>query len=107
MKQLVNNFVNTLADTPQVAYTATKDTKIDAFTATNNSSVNASYKAYIVPSAGTAENAIIAFRIVVWGEKDLGIGLVNQILPSGYSLQIESSAVDSIYFTISGREIEA
>ena len=36
-------------------------------------------------------------------ENKLGIGLVNQVIPKGGSLQVESSALDSLYFTVSGR----
>lgn len=105
IKSISVNFSNTVIDTPQIVFTASKDTKIDAFTATNNSSVNASYQAYIVPNGASANTPIIPFEIVVWGENKLGLGLVNQVVPSGASLQVESSQIDSIYFTISGREI--
>jgi len=78
--QIASNEVNTIIDTPQTIYTAgTKPVKIEAFTAANNSTVNASYKAYIV-STGT-EKPQIPFKVVVWGENDLGIGIyvrVNQ-----------------------------
>ena len=104
--QIVDNFVNTLADTIQTAYTApvTKGAVIESFTASNNSGVNASYKAYIVTDGGT-EKAQRPFKIIVWGEIDLGIGLVNQIIPAGASLKVESSATNSIYFTVTGREV--
>lgn len=101
----INNFVNTVVDTPETVFTATTDTKIDAFTASNTSSVNASYKAYIV--VDSVVQPIIPFKIVVWGENDLGLGLVNQVIPSGGSLQVESSALSSIYFTVSGRSLQA
>jgi len=106
VKNLSVNFVNTAADTPQAVFTATNPVKIDAFTATNNSTVNASYQAYIVPSGESANNPVIPFEIIVWGENKLGLGLVNQVIPTGGTLQVESSQIDSIYFTISGREIE-
>ena len=105
-KQIVDNFLNTIVDTAQVAYTApaTKDTVIDVFTLTNNSAVNASYKAYIKSSTGVL-SPIIPFKVVVWGENDLGIGAVNQVIPAGGTLQIESSALTSLYLTVSGREL--
>lgn len=106
VKNLSTNFVNTSIDTPQVVFTATNPVKIDAFTATNNSTVNASYQAYIVPSGESANNPVIPFEIVVWGENKLGIGIVNQVVPEGGTIQVESSALNSLYFTISGREIE-
>jgi len=105
-KQLVDNFLNTIVDTVQIAFSAPVDKSvvIDAFTVTNNSAVNASYKAY-VKSASGALAPIIPFKIVVWGENDLGIGIVNQVIPAGGSLQVESSALTSLYFTASGREL--
>ena len=105
-KQIVDNFLNTIVDTVQTAYTApaTKNTVIDMFTLTNNSAVNASYKAYIKSSTGVL-SPIIPFKIVVWGENDLGAGIVNQVIPAGGSLQIESSALTSLYLTVSGREL--
>jgi hypothetical protein len=42
----------------------------------------------------------------VWGENDLGIGVVNQVIPANGSLLVESSALNSLYFTVSGRELE-
>jgi len=102
--QLVDNFVNTFVDTAQETRTinTTNDIAIDVFTVTNNSAVNASYKAYIKSSTGIL-TPIIPFKVVVWGENDLGIGIVNQVIPKGGSLQVESSALDSLYFTVSGR----
>ena len=105
-KILANSFVNTIVDTKQVAYTAPSSgdgTQINSFTASNNSGVNASYSAYITDSI-TTDKKIIPFKVVVWGENDLGIGLVNQVIPAGGSLSIESSAIDSIYFTVTGTE---
>ena len=105
-KQLIDNFLNTIVDTVQIAFSAPsdKDVVIDAFTVTNNSVVNARYTAYVKSAAGVLA-PIIPFKIVVWGENDLGIGIVNQVIPAGGSLQVESSALTSLYFTASGREL--
>jgi hypothetical protein len=103
---LVSNFSNSAIDTPQAIITPTKDTVIDSFTVSNTSSVDASYKAYIIESAQSATNPQIPFKIVVWGENDLGIGVVNQVIPANGSLLVESSALNSLYFTVSGRELE-
>ena len=106
-KQIVDNFSNTIADTVQTIFTAPTDKNvvIESFTAANNSGVNASYKAYIV-SILEKEFPQRPFKIVVWGEVDLGIGIVNQIIPAGGSLRFETSAIDSIYFTVTGREVD-
>lgn len=103
---LANNFVNSSVDTPQAIVSPTKDTVIDSFTVSNTSGVNASYKAYIIQDGQTATNPQIPFKIVVWGENDLGIGVVNQVIPANGSLLVESSALNSLYFTVSGRELE-
>lgn len=108
---ITKNLCNTLADTPQSFYTddgTLNGTIIDSFTASNADSlsgVNASYKAYIVDASGSAINPQIAFKIVVWGEKDLGAGVVNQLIPPGGSLQMEASDINRIYFTVSGRKV--
>ncbi len=104
--QLSTNFVNTVIDTPETVYTSPSGTAtvIDSMTVSNNSTVNANYKAYIV-ALGGSEFPQIPFEIVVWGENDLGIGIVNQVIPAGGSLRVESSALSSLYFTVSGREV--
>ena len=102
--QLVDNFVNTISDTVETVYTSpvSESTIIETFTAANNSGVNASYKGYIVSQSG-AEQPQRPFKIIVWGEKDSGQGLVNQVIPPGGSLRVESSATTSIYFTVTGK----
>ena len=107
-KQIVDNFVNSIIDTVQTAYTAPsgKNVVIESVSAANNSAVNASYSAYIV-SGGGVEKPQIPFKIVVWGEVDLGIGLVGQVIPASGELRVESSAINSIYFTVTGREVDA
>ena len=104
--QIVDNLTISVIDTPQVLYIAPagQDVVIESFTASNTSTVNASYKAYIKSSAG-AEQPQIPCKIVVWTENDLGIGIVNQIIPAGGTLKVECSALTSIYFTVTGREI--
>jgi len=104
-KQIANNAVNTAIDTPETIFTAgINGVVIEAFTAANNSIVTASYKAYIVEQDGTQQPQI-PFKVVVWGRTDLGIGIVNQIIPAGGALRVECSALASIYFTVTGREI--
>ena len=104
--QIADNFVNTAVDTVELIYTASASEAvvIESFTAANNSIVNASYKAYIVSAAGP-EFPQRPFKVVVWGENDLGIGIVNQVIPAGGQLKVESSALSSIYFTATGRQV--
>ncbi|QDP63210.1 MAG: hypothetical protein Unbinned1520contig1002_8 [Prokaryotic dsDNA virus sp.] len=103
-KQLTDNFLNTIVDTVQVAYSAPSDKNvvIESFTVANNSSINASYKAYIKSATGLL-SPILPFKVVIWGETDLGISIVNQAIPAGGTLQVESSALNSLYFTVTGR----
>jgi len=105
-KQIVDTFSNSSVDAVEVAYTSPEANSviIEAFTASNTSSIKASYSAYIQTATGDLHPQI-PFRIVVWGENDLGIGIVNQVIPAGATLKIKSSAINSIYFTVTGREI--
>ena len=104
-QQILSNAVNSVINTPQALFTAgNKGFVIEAFTAANNSTVNASFKAYIVGSNGI-EQPQIPFKTVVWGRVVLGIGIVNQIIPANGTLRLESSALNSIYFTVTGREV--
>tara|TARA_R110000796_G_scaffold214800_1_gene330729 strand:- start:6779 stop:7108 length:330 start_codon:yes stop_codon:yes gene_type:complete len=102
--QVASNFSVTAPDSIQAVYTAptTTSVAIVSFTAANNSSVNASYKAYIVSNGGAVQPQV-PFKVVVWGDNDLGIGIVGQTIPKGGQLRVESSAIDSIYFTVTGR----
>jgi hypothetical protein len=105
MARLINNFSNTVIDTVETAYSsaATGDgTRIDSFTASNDSTVNASYSVYINDGINPVK-AIIKDKIIVWGTNDLGIGLVNQVIPPSATLQVESTAINSIYFTVAGQ----
>ena len=108
MAALALNFTNTLLNTQQTVYTSPVGglgTRIDSFTATNNSAIDSSYLAYI--DNGISDNVpTIPFRIVVSGNVDLGIGLVNQTLPAGAALKIQSSSIGEIYFTISGVDLD-
>ena len=102
--QILTNEANTLADTPQALFTAgARGVVIDSFTATNTSNVNASYKAYIISTAVTKPQ--IPFEIVIWGELDLGRGILGQLIPAGAELRLETSALDSIYFTATGHTV--
>ena len=104
---LVNKGVNTLADTAESIYTSPvtgKGTIINAVTAANNATSNKSYKAYIVTADEVAENPQVPFRIILWGDIDLGTGIDGQVIPPGGSLYVECNAANSVYFTVSGIE---
>ncbi len=80
-------------------------TIITAFSAINNSGVNASYKAYIYDSTGAAISAVIPIKIVVRNRFDVAPSITNQLIPNGGSLRMESSAAGSITFRVSGVEL--
>ncbi len=104
---IVNKGVNTVADTPQAIYTSPSEgngTVITAFTATNNSTSNKSYKAYIVEAGGTAENPQQPFRVVIWADIDLGTGIDGRVIPPGGSLYVETNEANAVYFTVSGKK---
>lgn len=106
--QLVDNKTIAAIDVPEILYTAPENESvvIDSFTAANVSGVNASYKAYVVSADGD-DVPQIPFKIIVWGDNDLGIGIVNQVIPAEGHLKVECSALDSIYFTVSGRTVSS
>jgi len=105
---LVQGQQNTVANTIEIFYLSPAGdggTVITAFTASNNTASNKTYKAYIFTAAGTNEGAIIPVKIVVRNRFDVGASIVNQIIPAGGTLRMESSAADSIIFTVSGKEL--
>ena len=105
VKQIADNFENSLVDIPQpAALAANKSIEVTAFTVANNSKINASYKAYIKSDVGTL-TPIRPLKVVVWGEIDLGSGITGQVIPAGGQLLVESSALNSLYFTVSGNEV--
>jgi hypothetical protein len=102
---LVNSKSNAAPNAIEDFYTSPSSsagTLITAFSAVNNSAANASYKAYIYDSAGTALGAVIPFKIVVKNKYDVGPSITNQLIPNGGSLRMESSAAGSITFRVSG-----
>lgn len=105
---LVNSAQNSAADTIQTFYTSPAGaggTLITAFTASNNTGANASYKAYIYDSSGSALPAVVPLTIVVRNKESLGSGITNHFIPAGGTLRMESSAASSISFRVSGKEI--
>ena len=107
-KTLVNSVQNTVADTIEIFYTSPTDgngTRIEAFTASNNTDSNKTYKAYIYNAAGTALPAVMPLKIVVRNRFNVGAALVGQIIPAGGTLRMESSEALSISFTAAGNEL--
>jgi hypothetical protein len=97
---LVFNQKNTAPDTIEVFYTAPNNVtgvRVKAFTASNDVGSSRSYKAYIYSSSGTAVDAIIPQTIVVKDKSDFGAPIINQLIPPGGTLRMESSSPDGTY----------
>ena len=101
---MVESVSNTQANTIEVFYTSpiSGDTIITAWSAVNNSGVNASYKAYIFDSSGSTLNPLVPVKIVVRNRFDIGPSITNQLVPAGGTLRMESSAIGAIDFRVSG-----
>lgn len=105
---IVNSKTNGVPNSIELLYvspTSGDGTIITAFSAINNSGVNATYKAYIYDSSGAAVNPVIPLKIVVRNRFDVAPSITNQLIPNGGSLRTESSAADSITFRVSGVEL--
>ena len=107
-QQIVDTFQNTVANTAEVAFTSpitSTGTLITAIVASNGTAVDRSYQAYIVSSGGSATNPQVPARTVVKKKTDVPPELAGQVIPAGGTLQFESSAISSITFTVSGRNL--
>ena len=103
---LVQSITNSIANTIQTIYTAPPDgTIITAWTATNNTGANRSYKAYLFDASGTVLQAVVPLKIIVRNRFDLGSGITNQFVVGGGTIRVESDLADSIVFRISGNEL--
>ena len=102
---IVNSQQSSLANTIEVFYPSLNGTTITAFTATNNTDSNKSYKAYIYDLSGSLLQAIIPLKIISRNRFDLGSGITNQFVPGGGAIRVESDLADSIVFRISGNEL--
>lgn len=102
---LANSTQNSSANTIEVFYTSPSSsdgTLITAFSATNSSGANASYKAYIFDSSGTVLEPVVPLKVVVRDRFDLAPTITNQLIPSGGTLRMESSTANSVTFRVSG-----
>lgn len=103
---LVLNEQSLIADTVESFYTAPvsgEGTIIKSFTATNDTGVNRSYKAYIFGPTGTPD-AVVPFKVVIRNRFDSAPGLIGQVIPAGGSLRMESSLTNSISWYVTGKE---
>lgn len=88
-------------------------TRIEAFTATNQSASDSeTYTVHIVPSGGSADatNKIIASNVLnpkgtSCGDVESPAEIINQIIPKGGTLQVLVSTITTISFRVSGRNL--
>lgn len=105
---LVNSVQNTIANTIQSFYTSPATgagTVITAFTATNNTGSNRTYKAYIFASGATTSEAVTPLKIIIRSRFDPGNAIVNHLIPPGGTLRMESDLALSIVFRVTGNEL--
>ena len=104
---LALNKRNTIADTIESIYLSPPQgagTVILAFTASNDTTSSKSYKAYIFDSSGSLVSSVIPQTIVVRDRASPGSTIINQTIPAGGTLRVESSAANSLNFIVSGLE---
>ena len=104
--RLFENVQTVAANTIESIYTSPisgKGTLITNITASNDTAITRSYKAYL--SSTTPTLATVPVRILIAAETDIPPELSGQFLPAGVSIWVETSAATSISFTGSGREI--
>lgn len=105
---LVNSEQTSVANTIEDFYTSPSDsagTIITAFTATNNTGSNRTYKAYIFDSSGVALPAVSPLKIIIRNRFDLGSSIINQIIPAGGTLRMETDQANTIAFRVTGKEL--
>jgi hypothetical protein len=92
---LVENKFNDVVDVVEVFYTAQAATRIESFTASNNTETQQDYDAYL----GSNTNAIIPHQYIARDKNHLGSGIVGQVVNAGDSLSVRSSGGISFYVT--------
>lgn len=105
---LVQSYQSVTADTIETVYTsppAGAGTIITAFTATNNTASNRTYRAYIYAADGLSLSAVVPLKIVVIDRFDSGAGIVNHLIEPGGILKFESDLASSISLRVSGKEL--
>lgn len=105
---LVDSKQSSIASTIEEFYLSPPDgagTVITAFTATNNTAANKTYKAYIFGPSATGVEATTPTKIVKHTRFDTGNAIVNHLIPAGGTLRMESDVASSIVFRVTGNEL--
>lgn len=102
---LADSTSTTAADEIQTLYTDDGGgTIITSFAATNNSESNKTYEAFIFNQDGSVKEAVVPLKILVRDRYDLGPPITNQLIPSGGSLRVRTSAIGSPVFRVTGEK---
>lgn len=107
---LALNTQNTAVDTIQKFYDSPPGkggTRVNAFSASNDTTSSIDYKAYIFDASGVpiTPKAVIPQTSVVRDRADLGASIIGQLIPPGGTLQIESSVANGLIFYVTGNEL--
>lgn len=105
---LVNSAQNTLSNTVQTFYTSPPTgagTIITAFTATNNTGANRTYRAYIYAEDETVAEAVTPLKILIRNKFDPGSSLVNHLIPPGGTLRMETDLLGTVVYRVTGNEL--
>ena len=105
---LVNGSQNSLSNTIQTFYTSPASgagTVITAFTATNNTGANRTYRAYIFALGATSSEATTPLKIIVRNRFDPGSSIVNHLIPPGGTLRMETDLLETIAYRVTGNEL--
>jgi hypothetical protein len=91
--------INSVANSWETLFTASVDTKIGGYAATNIAGNNVSYKAAI--SQGSTIREIINHQIIVRNKSHEGWQLVGQTIPQDWSLMFQTSEIAGVHFYVS------
>ena len=101
---LIANAQNASANTVEALFTAGADTLITAFTVSNSTGVNRSYKVYIYDSAGVPAGPVAPIKFVTSNRGfDITVPVIGHVVPKGGTIRAESSAANSLIFRATGR----
>lgn len=104
---MVDSQQNLAADTIETFFAAPSSgngVAITAFTATNNTSSNKTYAAYIY-RAGSATERVVPLKILVRDRFDTAPSIVGQVMNPGDTLRMESSVGNSVVYRVTGSEL--
>jgi len=104
---LIADAQSTVSATLEVMYTALEATLITKFTATNDTTVNRSYRVYIYDASPDVLRSVVPTKFVIANRGyDLAPSVVGHVVPKGGSIVIECSEASSLTFRATGKLLE-